>query len=466
LLSLEFSRIWLGMFGRHPVGFILGVFALHLVIAWGLARLAATFQLDRRGTILMCGLLPWAVIPDYLTFTHPLEAALIVHALAFHAAGRRAMALMLLTVCLFVKPSMAYVYGFVLTLLIFRDTMTRENLFFGDKVKYFFKQLIPAAIAAAVCLGFCLLRYGGAPTKNTLLAVAGASAYRETNFGLFAAGRDFWMPSKVPSVFGVGFLDHVIYYFFNPAGIWIVAVLILFLVGVIYFVGFFAPPIKRPRPQPAVAEIVVTLLLIHSAFLFVFYGWTHSWTYYAYMPFFALALVVSKFNVQFKIAISLIVLSFLCHEKAMKDAFSIWAGGVRTPETSNLFAWENHAQGFKEVIEQTAGKPTLIMTNGYIFNLPANAEMPDAWFPESGIAIPEEIERVAKQATRDEMEYVIVFPEYKEADLWRSPKFAHVREKYRVIQLVPDPKFPHEEDKGKGPPYFRNTHFEIWQRIR
>ena len=454
LLSLEFSRAWMGVFGRTPGAFVAAVVALQLVIAWGLARLAVRFALSRRGMVLFCLLLPWAVIPDYLTLTHPLEAALLVHALAEHAAERRSRALAILTATLFVKPSMAYVYGLILVIWMVREAWTREDLFTSGKIARIVKGLVPAAIVGAVAGAFVLWRYGVVPVKNTLFAVAGVSAYKETNFGLFLGdGREFWLPTSPEKTTGVWAADFILHYLTGPAAIWLIAVLVLILVGGFNLMAFW----KNRRQKNATTEVLVTLALLHTAFLLLFYGWKMSWTYYAYMPLFALAAIISRLNVHRRVYVTLVVLGVLCHMRSMGTAMAAWFGGIRTAETSGLFAWGNHATSFREVLTQTAGKKTLLMTNGYPFDLPPNVTIPDAWFPEAGIATPAEVTRVREQALASE--YVIVFWHYGVADLWNTRQFADVRARFERVKLEPPPKYP-------GPDEHRNSHFEIWQRIK
>ena len=455
LLSLEFSRAWFGVFGRSPGAFVAAAFALQMVIAWGLARIAARFALSDRALGLFCCLLPWAVIPNYLTLTHPLEAALIVHALAEHLAGRRPIALALLAACVFVKPSMAYVYGFVLVLMMLRDGWVGTLQPRAKRLATFAGQLIPAAIVGLVALAYVWWRYGAVPAKNTLFAAAGMSAYKETHFGLFTAdGREFWAATNAPAVTGMWPFDVPLYYLLHPVTIWIVAVVVLVLVGAFCLLGF---RLRRGRKAQLSEEVFAAVAIIHTVFLLAFYGWTHSWTYYSYMPFLALALVVERLNVRRNIASGLIVVAAFAHGMALWNAAIGWVGTTRTRESAGLFAWTNLSDAYRQVLDLTEGKPTLLLTNGYPSYLPGNLSLPDAWFPESGIATDVEVARVRRQALASD--YVIVFFPYGKADLWNLPKFADVQRQFRRVPLK-------REDVATGEERYRNTHFELWARVK
>lgn len=440
LLALEFSRAWLGLWGATPAAYVAGVCVLQVFIALGLARLARSFAFSARATLLLCLLLPWAIIPDYLTLTHPLEAALLVHALADHAAGKRPRALALLTLCVLVKPSMAYVYGFVLVVLLVHEHLwTRRPLAWPARLGGLTRVLLPATIVGALALAWLLLRYGALPVRHTLLAVAGTSAYKETNFGLFLGdGRTFWLPHwPLPSwstrALGANLatriIDYAAYYLLTPAGLWLLAVITLLLAA--------ARSLLRRNRQSALdnRQFLLTLAILHTAFILGFYGWRMSWTYYAYMPFLALVLIAQARIARRSVWIALCVLAALMHTQRLGQAVGAWQTCVRTPETGGLFAWPDQAAAWHAALQATGGRPTLLMTNGYPPYLPPNVRIPDAWFPETGIATPAEVARVAAQARQAEV--VITWWEYGRLDLWNTPEFAPLRREFEPAPGTP-----------------------------
>ncbi len=120
LLPLLIGRSWFALFGRTPAAYAAAMFVVDLLIAWGLARCAYALRSGPVGIALfVCTMLSTALC-SYINLAHACEAVLICHALAAHASGRRPRALALLTAALFIKPVMAYVYGFLIIILIAR----------------------------------------------------------------------------------------------------------------------------------------------------------------------------------------------------------------------------------------------------------------------------------------------------------------------------------------------------------
>ena len=128
LLPLLIGRSWFALLGRTPQAYAAAMLIVDLLIAWGLARCAAALRAGPAGIALIVCTMIGTTLGSYINLAHACEATLICHALADHAGGRRSRALALLTACLFIKPVMAYVYGFLLVLLIVRDGSVRGLL--------------------------------------------------------------------------------------------------------------------------------------------------------------------------------------------------------------------------------------------------------------------------------------------------------------------------------------------------
>src|SRR5207248_2161158 len=95
---------------------------------------------------------PIAVMPlGYPSPVHALEAALLVHALALHARGRYAAALVPAVVAVFVKPALGYPYAAGLALLALAHPPAPRT------GRWRAGALLPAA---ALHLGFVALRFG------------------------------------------------------------------------------------------------------------------------------------------------------------------------------------------------------------------------------------------------------------------------------------------------------------------
>ena len=107
------GRSWFALLGQTPEAYAAAMLMFDLLIAWGLARCAYALRAGPVGVILILFTMLATTLGSYINLAHACEATLICHALAEHANGRRPRALALLTACLFAKPVMAYLYGFL-----------------------------------------------------------------------------------------------------------------------------------------------------------------------------------------------------------------------------------------------------------------------------------------------------------------------------------------------------------------
>ena len=114
LVPIMLARFWFALFGATLQANEAIMVVCALLVAIGIARMAAALRLGTLGIVLLVVALPFA-FPTF-TLTYALEAALLSNALAEQAAQKRSTALALATEACFVKPSMAYIYGFVLLL--------------------------------------------------------------------------------------------------------------------------------------------------------------------------------------------------------------------------------------------------------------------------------------------------------------------------------------------------------------
>jgi hypothetical protein len=264
LLPLLIGRLWFGLFGLTPSAYAAAMLVVDLLIAWGLARCLLAMKAGPAGIALVVVAMPWAALASYINLAHAIEATLICHALAEHALGRRSRALALLTACLFVKPTMAYLYGLLLLLLIVRDGGT-------SGVRGILRQLAPSAAAALILLIICGGWFGVTPVMNSLLPSTGAASYSYLNFGFFrGVGRRFWLPDNVWPA----------YYLVTPAGHYLVGTVVLFGAAA----ASLLRQTRRSHETRAYGnEVVVCCAIMQLAFLTTFYGDFMSWTYYYYI---------------------------------------------------------------------------------------------------------------------------------------------------------------------------------------
>ncbi len=275
LLPLLIGRLWFGLLGLTPSAYAAAMLVCDLLIAWGLARCLTATKAGPAGIALVIVAMPWAVLSSYINLTHALEAILICHALAEHALGRRQQALALLTTCLFVKPTMGYVYGLLLTLLIIRDA-------WAGGVRGFLRNLAPAIATGVVLVALCGCWFGINPLINSLFPLTGATNYRSMNYGFFrGVGRRFWLPDDVWPTF----------YLVTPAGHYLIGTVVLSAAAVAALLRLALSP---SQTRANVDEVVACCGIMQLTFLSTFYADFMSWTYYYYILIIGLAAFAAR----------------------------------------------------------------------------------------------------------------------------------------------------------------------------
>lgn len=264
LLPLLIGRFWFRLVGLSPYAYAAAMLIVDLLIAWGLARCASAMKVGPAGIALIVIAMPWAALASYINLAHAVEAALICHALAEHALGRKQRALALLTACIFVKPTMAYVYGLLLVLLLLRDVKS-------SGVRGLLRALAPSTVTAIVLFMLCGCWFGFRPLVSSLLPLVGAASYRNMHYGFFhGIGRQFWLPDNVrPS-----------YYLLTPAGQYLVGTLILLGAAVI---AFKRKAFGRSDVMCYGDEVIACCGIMQLTFLTAFYAAATSWMYYYYV---------------------------------------------------------------------------------------------------------------------------------------------------------------------------------------
>lgn len=262
LFPLAVEGVVQGVLGANPTALRVAAVACHLLLAWGLARYVRVARVGAVGIALIVLAMPDLLQSSTVVLVHALEPAILVHALAFQARGRRDLALALVTADLFVKPSMAYLYGLALVVAILTDQSERERLA---------RTLAPAlATAVALALGLGLL-YGARPLFNTLIPGSGLEVYRQNHYGFFRGeGRAFWL---LP---GGTLRDYLRY----EVGAWLAGTAVLLLGGLAALVRRLRHAGGGVGPGATVDEVVATCAGLHAGFVCLFFGNRVSWIYY------------------------------------------------------------------------------------------------------------------------------------------------------------------------------------------
>ena len=286
-LPIVAGRLWYALFGRRPLAFQAAAFLTGLVVAWGMARFARAMESGRLGAVLLILCLPSILPAGYPFLTHMIEAMLLCHALAEHARGRRPIALALLTACVFVKPSLAYVYGFLLTGLFLSGHGIESGERNGSRLLRLF---LPAAVVAVVLgLGLSAM-FGFGPLVHSLNPSRGMAVYRANDFGFFfGIGRDFWRPQGA----------RLTYYLGTFTGFWLVGSLCL-------IAGAAVPAVDLPQRNREVARFCAVL---HVAFVTLMFGNSWSWVFYSDILVLGLVALAPMVRSKFLGAIALILLA-------------------------------------------------------------------------------------------------------------------------------------------------------------
>lgn len=408
LLSLMIGRAFFAIAGRTPAGYLLFMFLAEAVIVWGLWRLAARW--NGWAMFFLIAALPHAIIPVYLHLTHPLEAALIIHAIADVAAGRRARALALATACIFIKPVMTYGLGLIVIVwLIVRFARQREG---HTDWRVLLSSFLPAVVTGIACSSATLVYFGFAPLKNTLLPLMGARSYQAINFGLFGSGQTFWWPELN------GAAQYAKYYLFTPAGFWIVCTLLLAVFGLRSLFKLF-------RDSTEKHEAMVTIAACHFFFLAVFFGWPGSWAYYSYLlaAGVGLGLMIHRIPVALTLALALVAL--LGHTQTIKNAANAWQWTRRSPETAGLWSYSDQRDEWMRVRALAGDRQIFYLNNGCPELLFPNVGAPVSFFLSPATQTPKEIEHIQRQLEKAEV--VVSFNQGPVLDAWNWPEFAAQR---------------------------------------
>ncbi len=350
LLPILAGKIWFSVFGMTPIAYEASMVACGLVVVWALAEIAVSLQFRAFGLALLFIGLGSAIQVTYPNLAHILESALLAVALSSHSRGRRNTALVFACAGLFCKPSMSYVYGLVLVILIAMDLFRSRA-----RVSDFVRAFAPAAITGIVLMVILATLYSPTSLIRTLLPVQGTIAYHDQNFGFFRGiGRNFWNRSNVPWFF----------YLIDFSGFW--------LAGSIYLVTCgTAAWIRWHRQLAAITldtrrdEILWTCAALHVAFVCFFFGNQWSWICYAFILVLGIAVAADLSPMNRRLALILCVLGLTSWIGRGRYIAKYWREHSRSPMTAGLWAppdetaeWRNAraiAHGHRAIVLETKG---------------------------------------------------------------------------------------------------------------
>ena len=351
-----------------------------LFSAWGLARFAAYRRVGSLGVILIALAVPDLMLVTYISVVQVLEQTLLIHALAEQARGRRATSLALLTVCTFVKPSLAFVQGLAVVI-----ALVAANRRAGPAA--WARAFAPALFTWALLAAILSVAFGPVPLVKTYLPVTGMAVYRLGKFGFFSGiGRDFWL------------LPHASFrdYFRYELGFWMLSSAFLVfgaLVGMRRLVRGDASEEGR-----IASEIIVTCAAVHSAFVLFLFGHRETWLYSFPMLILGLAALAPLSRPNRSVLWLLAFLLLINDRSKAIEVLRHYRTDAPSTITQNLWAdWAERAE-WEHALKLTQGQQPVLLAlcEGGALLFPG-FEPPIVGYLTPGNTLPGEVSRKAAQ---------------------------------------------------------------------
>ncbi len=317
---------------------------------------------------------------SYPAAAQAVEACLLGLALAQHAAGRRDRALALAGAAVFAKPSMGFVYGLLLMLLLARDT--RRD---GRGVRGMIHAFAPAAVSCVVIAVLLALRFGSRDVMTTVLPLEGFRSYRALNHGFFhGSGQGLW------DLKGMTWLIYLTY----VAGFWIAASLFLIGSAIGAAVMLFSTRSRNDSISARRKEFVVVCMLMHVAFVCLFFGNRWSWIYYSYVLVIGAAAAADLVSPSRVFAMALCVLGVFAWTVRIMLVDRLWHNTARTPTTAGLWARGDEQGEWSRVLEEVRSKGAVMLdTTGAAELLFPGFQPPTTLYLDPGLMLNVDIER-------------------------------------------------------------------------
>ncbi len=347
LLPLQLSRSWYGILGITPFAFLAMWSTFNVLIAWGFARFARFSRATPSGIALLLVSVPIAGIQSMV---HMLEPTLLIHALAEQARGRDRVALTLVTMAAFVKPSMAMVYGLVLLIIIVRKIVKAPP---GQtRLARLMHELLPATVVGVALLASLTLIYGAPAMIQSIVPLRARGIYQALNFGFFRGGRDFWLPPG----------GRITYFLGTAAGFWLLGTLILFLGAIAGCLRWFRERKTSESEAPmANFQVVNMCAILHAVFIFLFFGSRASYGYYLYLIPMGLAALTPRSRGYSRLLCLLVPIVLLSHYTTFKASVNAYRHERRSPETLGLWATSEQSREWVEVRRFTKGDRAVLL---------------------------------------------------------------------------------------------------------
>ncbi len=417
LLSLLLAHAWFWLFSATPQACFGITVVCAIFIACAFARIVLALKVEPAGIILLMTTMP-LTIPFYPpNLTHIFEALFLTNALADHAARRYSRALVLLAVCLFVKPSMSFLYGLLLVLLIIRELAIERQL----SLQRICRPLLPALLSGAALAVIVGALYGLPSLLDTMLPFTGIRAYAAQNFGFFRAGRALWAPLHPTAD----------YYLTTPAGFWILASLWLIACGVV--------AAKNTCLRGSISqEVVLCCALLHIGFVALFFGNRMSWVYYAYILTIGVA-TTSRWGPFFRNSVCALALLAVVGQTANASIYNLmWRATSPDRATAGMWAskatiadWR-HLSEAVSVVRGKGGSASFLEGDGCAELLLPGLSPPVSLYLYRGEATESDVSRKLQQLSQSTM-IAVLTRTLTEGLLPNELEFRRILSQYRLV---------------------------------
>jgi hypothetical protein len=428
LLPIALAQAWFHLFGLTPVANETAMLVCALAGAWGMARFVRAMRLGPIGLVMIVAAFPFAILPSYPSFIYALEAAVLCNGLAEQAAGRRSSALALATVACLVKPSMGYLYGFLLLFLILRDVQRGGG---GAAAPGFdwraaLGAIAPAAVTGAILVTLLGTIYGAGSMLATVLPGSGRAIYRAMGYGsVFGGGRGLYISNR-----GIEF------YLFTIAGFWIVASLWLLVSGIRAALRLFGPS-RAGRPAGQSEEIAFTCAVLHLVFITIFFGGSTSWEYYSYVLIMGAVATSIWDAASGRVAAVLTLLALSGQLAHLGRAVSAWRTTSPDSRTAGLWAPAAERDAWQRVLATTSGHDAAAITfQGCVAVLFAQFARPVGAYLVPEEALESEIARTEQRLEQAPMVFAVTSGDYSAA-LALFPHFRRLLDRRQVVLNEP-----------------------------
>jgi hypothetical protein len=395
-LAPIFGATWFRFFGTTPAAAFTATIVCDVVFAAAVATFASRLKLGISGVVIIIVGIPFSVLA-FMTFAHALERTLLCWGLAEQAGGKRASALGFATAAVFTKPTMGYVYGFLLILIMLWRWRYGISTLMG-----FLTDLFPALAVAIVSFTLTALFYGVQAAFFLLVPLSGAKMYRVNHFGFLAdGGRAFWY---FPGV-------HIGYYFGTVCAFWFVTTFCL-AIGGCYVAIHLLHRFSKPETLHASYEMVLVCALMHLAFVTLFFGSNASWANYVYVPVMGVSAITLWSASAAFVAIPLAGLGVLGQFSMLKANLQGWLETRPSPIAANLWVGVDERLEWTKVLNLVHGHRTVCLTgDGAASLLFDEFERPVSATMIPGQSSNLEIKRELKELSNSQMAVVPLVPQ-------------------------------------------------------